>query len=187
MGELKQAAFRLFTPIFLTFIFLFAPFLHATDITLPKDTPVRVFFSPNGGCTEAIIDTISKSKTEILVQAYIFTSEPIAKALLGAHKRGVKVSVILDKKQKKNGYSPTTFFVNQGIQTYIDSVHAGAHDKVMILDQGTVFTGSFNFSKSAETHNSENVLIIKSLELAKLYRENWIKHRAHAERQVARN
>ena len=187
MGELKQAFFALSVPIILTFIFFLIPSLHAADITLPKDTPVRVFFSPNGGCTAAIIDTINKSKSEILVQAYIFTSEPIVKALLGAHKRGVKVSVILDKKQMKNGYSPTTFFVNQGIPTYIDSVHAGAHDKVMIIDQQTVITGSFNFSKSAETQNSENVLIIRSSESAGLYRENWMKHRAHSEKKEARN
>lgn len=183
MGELKQASFRLFTPIVLTFIFFLTPSLYAADITLPKDTPVRVFFSPNGGCSEAIIDTISNAKSEILVQAYILTSEPIAKALRGAHKRGVKVFVILDKKQKKNGYSPATFFVNQGIPTYIDSVHAGAHDKVMIIDQQTVITGSFNFSKSAETQNAENVLIIRSSDLAGLYRDNWMKHRGHSEKQ----
>lgn len=169
--------------ILLTLFFFSSTVIHAADITLPKDTPVRVFFSPNGGCTKAIIDTIIKAKSEILVQAYIFTSEPIAKALLDAHKRGVKVFVILDKKQRKNGYSPATFFVNQGIPTYIDSVHAGAHDKVMILDHETVITGSFNFSKSAETQNSENVLIIRSSELAGLYRDNWMKHRAHSEKQ----
>jgi phosphatidylserine/phosphatidylglycerophosphate/cardiolipin synthase-like enzyme len=183
MGELKQASFRLFTPIILTFIFLFTPSLHAADITLSKDTPVRVFFSPNGGCTDAIIDTISKAKSEILVQAYIFTSEPIAKALLNAHKRGVKVFVILDKSQKKDGYSPATFFANQGIPAYIDSNHAIAHDKVMIIDKETVITGSFNFTKSAESKNTENLLIIRSSELAGLYRENWMKHKAHTEKQ----
>ena len=182
MGELKKASFRLFTFIVLTFIFFLVPSIHAADIIIPKDTPVRVFFSPNGGCTKAIIDTISKSKSEILVQAYIFTSEPIAKALLDAHKRGVKVFVILDKSQKKNGYSSATFYANQGIPAYIDSYHARAHDKLMILDQVTVITGSFNFSKSAETQNAENVLIIRSSDLARLYRENWMKHRAHSEK-----
>ena len=77
--------------------------------------------------------------------------------------------------------------MNQGIPTYIDSVHAGTHDKVMIIDQETVITGSFNFSKSAETQNSENVLIIRSSELAGLYRENWMKHREHSEKQEAQN
>lgn len=182
MGKSKQASFALFVPFVLAISLLFIPSLHAADITLPKDTPVCVFFSPNGGCTHAIIDTIDKAKSEILVLAYIFTSEPIAKALLGAHKRGVKVFVILDKSQKKNGYSPATFFTNQGIPTYIDSMHARAHDKVMIIDKEIVITGSFNFSKSAETQNSENVLIIQSPELASLYRENWFKHRAHTDR-----
>ncbi len=181
MGEFKQASFMLFAPLVFSIIFLITPYLDAADVTLPKDTTVHVYFSPNGGCSEAIIDTISKSKSEILVQAYIFTSEPIAKALLGAHKRGVNVFVILDKSQKKEGYSPTTFFANQGIPAYIDASHARAHDKVMIIDKETVVTGSFNFSKSAESQNSENVLIIKSPELAILYRENWMKHRAHSE------
>jgi phosphatidylserine/phosphatidylglycerophosphate/cardiolipin synthase-like enzyme len=180
MGKLKLATFKLFVSL-IAIPFLFTS-VNAADIILPKDTPVHVYFSPNGGCTHAIIETISKSKSEILVQAYIFTSEPIAKALLGAHKRGVKVFVILDKNQKKNGYSSAAFFSNQGIPAYIDSNHASAHDKVMIIDKETVITGSFNFTKSGENQNAENVLIIKSSELASLYRENWMKHRAHAEK-----
>ena len=183
MGELKkQATFRSCVVFVLSISLLLAQSLDAADLILPKDTPVRVFFSPNGGCSEAIIDTINKSKSEILVQAYIFTSEPIAKALLGAYKRGVKVYVILDKSQKRNGYSPATFFANQGIPAYIDSNHARAHDKIMIIDKEIVITGSFNFSKSAETQNSENVLIIQSPELASLYRENWYKHSANSEK-----
>jgi len=184
MGKLKLATFKLSVSL-IAIPFLFAS-LNAADITLPKNTPVHVYFSPNGGCTHAIIDTINKSKSEILVQAYIFTSEPIAKALLGAHKRGVKVYVILDKSQKKDGYSPATFFANQGIPVYIDLMHARAHDKVIIVDKETVITGSFNFSKSAETQNSENVLIIKSSELASLYRENWMKHKAHADKNESK-
>jgi len=183
MGGLKQAAFTIFSLTALSFSVLLTQPLHAVDLTLPEDTPVHVYFSPNGGCTHAIIDTINKANSEILVQAYIFTSEPIAKALLGAHKRGVKVFVILDKSQKKDGYSPATFFENQGIPTYIDAMHARAHDKVMIIDKEIVITGSFNFSKAAETQNSENVLIIQSPELASLYRENWYKHRAHSDKK----
>ena len=65
--------------------------------TLP---PIEIFFSPNGGCTEAVVKEINAAKTEILVQAYSFTSVPIAKALVDAHKRGVKIQVILDKSQR---------------------------------------------------------------------------------------
>ncbi|WP_435549746.1 phospholipase D-like domain-containing protein [Desulfobacterium sp. N47] len=79
--------------------FLFSPLSttsQATDLTL-NNTPTQVYFSPKGGCTEAIISQIDKAKSEILVQGYSFTSAPIAKALLNAHKRGVKVEAILDK------------------------------------------------------------------------------------------
>ena len=113
-------------------------------------TPVQVCFSPGGGCTALIVHEIDAAKSEILVQAYSFTSAPIAAALVKAYKRGVIVKVILDKSQKKGGYSSATFLKNAGIQTYIDSAHAIAHNKIIIIDAETVITGSFNFTAAAE-------------------------------------
>jgi phosphatidylserine/phosphatidylglycerophosphate/cardiolipin synthase-like enzyme len=91
-----------------------------------------------------------------LVQAYSFTSAPIAKALLNAHKRGVKVEVILDRSQKTQKYSSATFLYNVGIPVKIDAQHTIAHNKVMIIDGETVITGSFNFTKPADENNAEN-------------------------------
>jgi phosphatidylserine/phosphatidylglycerophosphate/cardiolipin synthase-like enzyme len=51
----------------------------------------------------------------------------------------------------------------------------------MIIDENTVFTGSFNFTKSAESKNAENLLIIRSDEIAKLYIENWTNHKDHSD------
>ena len=81
----------------------------------------NVCFSPNGGCTEAIVKEINSAKSEIYVQAYSFTSAPIAKALVDAHKRGIKVEVILDKSQKGERYTEATFLTNAGIPTYMDA------------------------------------------------------------------
>jgi phosphatidylserine/phosphatidylglycerophosphate/cardiolipin synthase-like enzyme len=153
---------------------------HSTDLIL-NNTPTKILFSPNGGCTEAIIEEITNAKSEILIQAYSFTSAPIAKSLLEAHKRGVKVEAILDKSQRTANYSSATFLANSGIPTFIDAAHAIAHNKVMIIDSTTVITGSFNFTKAAEQKNAENVIIIKSEDLAKLYKENWDAHRQHSE------
>ncbi len=49
---------------------------QATDITL-NNTPAQVYFSPKGGCTDAIVKEIGKANSEILVQAYSFTSKEI--------------------------------------------------------------------------------------------------------------
>ncbi len=37
---------------------------------------IAVYFSPRGGCTEAIIDEIKNAEESVLVQAYSFTSAP---------------------------------------------------------------------------------------------------------------
>jgi phosphatidylserine/phosphatidylglycerophosphate/cardiolipin synthase-like enzyme len=140
-----------------------------------------LYFSPNGGCSDAIIKQIDEAKSTILVQAYSFTSTPIAKALLEAHKRGAKVEVILDKSQRKASYTSASFLANSRIPTFIDDVHAIAHNKVMIIDGKIVITGSFNFTKAAESKNAENLLILESPELAKIYTENWNRHRDHSE------
>jgi phosphatidylserine/phosphatidylglycerophosphate/cardiolipin synthase-like enzyme len=141
----------------------------------------EVYFSPDGGCTEAIVNEIRHAKSEIYVQAYSFTSAPIAKALVDAHKRGIKVEVILDKSQKRERYTEATFLTNAGIPTYIDSVHAIAHNKIMVIDKEFVITGSFNFTKAAEEKNAENLLILKSKELASQYLMNWTKHKNHSD------
>lgn len=154
--------------------------LNASEVVL-RNTPVQVYFSPHGQCTQAIVKEIAAARSEILVQAYSFTSAPIAKALLDAHKRGIKVSAILDKSQKKEKYTSATFLANAGVPVLIDSAHAIAHNKIIIIDRETVITGSFNFTKAAEEKNAENLLIIRSRELADKYIANWNEHRGHSE------
>jgi phosphatidylserine/phosphatidylglycerophosphate/cardiolipin synthase-like enzyme len=87
----------------------------------------------------------------------------------------------LDKSQRKEKYTSATFLANSGIPTFIDDDHAIAHNKIMIIDGGVVITGSFNFTKAAEEKNAENLLIIRSKELAGLYMSNWAKHKEHSE------
>jgi phosphatidylserine/phosphatidylglycerophosphate/cardiolipin synthase-like enzyme len=124
---------------------------------------------------------LDKAKTSILVQAYSFTSAPIAKALLNAHKRGVKVEAILDKSQKREKYSSADFLAHSGIRTLIDSAHAIAYNKVMIIDGETVITGSFNFTRAAEEKNAENLPIIRDKAFAERYTNNWQEHAQHSE------
>ena len=142
---------------------------------------IRVYFSPNGGCTDAILSQINQAKTEILLQAYSFTSQPIAQALIQAHKRGVKISAVLDKSNRGRKYSAATFLKNMGIPVFIDASHAIAHNKIMIIDNRVVITGSFNFTQAAENKNAENLLILDDLpELTRAYKENFQQHLSHA-------
>lgn len=150
---------------------------HSVD----KLPAMEVLFSPKGGCTDAVVREIENAQSTILVQAYSFTSAPIAKALADAKARGVEVAAILDDSQRTEKYSSADFLLHSGIATGIDGRHAIAHNKVMILDNRTVITGSFNFTKAAEESNAENLLIIRDTAIAELYARNWRLHAEHSE------
>jgi phosphatidylserine/phosphatidylglycerophosphate/cardiolipin synthase-like enzyme len=141
---------------------------------------VEVYFSPRGGCQEAIVSAIDAARSVVHVQAYSFTSSPIAEALLRARNRGVAVEVVMDEGQLKEGYSEIVFFYNQKVPVFTDGLHAIAHNKVMIVDGQIVITGSFNFTKSAEDSNAENLLILHSPDLAARYEQNYQHHLAHS-------
>jgi len=141
----------------------------------------QVYFSPQGGCAEAVVEALGQAKSTVLVQAYSFTSAPIAKALVEAHRRGVKVEVVRDRSQRTEKYSSATFVYNEGIPCFIDAQHAIAHNKVMVIDARTVITGSFNFTTAAEEHNAENLLVVHDAEMAARYAQNWAAHRQHSE------
>lgn len=116
-----------------------------------------------------------------MVQAYSFTSKPVAKAILDARKRGVRIDAVLDKSNVTAKYSAATFLANAGIPVLIDSSHAIAHNKIIIVDRSVLITGSFNFSKAAEEKNAENLLVIKgNQKLVDQYLRNFEHHKLHS-------
>ena len=142
---------------------------------------IEVNFQPGGGATAAIVHELSLARRTIHVQAYSFTSAPIAQALVDAHRRGVSVEAVLDKSNKTEKYSAATFLSNAGIPTYIDARHAIAHSKNIIVDGSVVMTGSFNFTKAAEEKNAETSLILRGYpDVAKKFEANFALHRSHS-------
>jgi len=163
----------------LTFLWLIL--LLGSTWALAQAGSIRVYFSPRGGCTDAILNQINRAKTEILIQAYSFTSQPIARALIQAKKRGVRIIAVLDKSNRTRKYSAATFLHNMEIPVFIDDKHAIAHNKIMIIDNRVVITGSFNFTAAAENKNAENLLILEDMpDLTRTYRDNFQHHLRHS-------
>jgi phosphatidylserine/phosphatidylglycerophosphate/cardiolipin synthase-like enzyme len=65
----------------------------------------------------------------------LFTSKAIAKALIDTEERGVKVVAILKASNQTKRYSAADFLAHEGIETYIDSQHGIAHNKIIIIDR----------------------------------------------------
>jgi phosphatidylserine/phosphatidylglycerophosphate/cardiolipin synthase-like enzyme len=139
---------------------------------LLNQTPAKVFFSPRGGAQAAVLRELSAARSSVFVQAYSFTSAPIAQALIAARQRGVKVEIIVDKGQVDHA-SKADMVSQAGCKVYVDAASGLAHNKVMAIDNETVVTGSFNFTMAAEKENRENLLILRSKALARPYLDNW--------------
>jgi len=154
------------------------------DETKPTLTPTsgqvetEAYFSPRGGCTDAIVRLIKESNKSIDVAIYSFTSKKIAKALIDAHNRGVKVRVIIDYGNGKSRYCVGPLLEDAGIEVRYKKGSGGGlmHHKYAIYDGKILSTGSFNWTGSAERRNDENLVVIKNdPELVEEFKRNFSK------------
>lgn len=161
--------------------FVLYPSLNPTWVASSTEkAQIRACFSPEGQCTKRIVSAIEGAKASILVQSYSFTSPPIAKALSDAFDKGVDVKVLIDKSQLRAKHSQLSFISQKGIPVFIDPAVGIAHNKVMIIDCRMILTGSFNWSKAADSKNAENLLFIDDPSLAQIYKKNWEQRANHA-------
>ena len=144
----------------------------STETALLSDN-IQLCFTPDEKCTPLILKEIALAKDTIYVQAYGMSSPPIVESLIEAHKRGVKVNILLDKSNLNDSWSKMQELVDSGIEVNIDKLPGIAHNKVIIIDLQKVITGSFNFTRSADTRNAENVIVIDDKVIANSYVQNW--------------
>lgn len=137
-------------------------------------THVEIYFSPEGDVAKQIVKLIENSTESIYFLAYSFTSDDIAGAMIDKARDGVRVAGVMERSQY-NANTGTEFnnLRMGGIDVLLDDNSYNMHHKVIIIDEKIVITGSYNFSRSAEEKNDENVIIIHSPEIAALFLEEF--------------
>jgi phosphatidylserine/phosphatidylglycerophosphate/cardiolipin synthase-like enzyme len=143
---------------------------------------LAIYFTPPAGGASGLIKQIDGAKKSIKVMAYGFTATNLAEALVRAKRRGVDVGLIQDEKSAQNNRETLPILLAAGIEVRSDGKHAIQHNKVMLIDDDIVITGSYNFTKSAESRNAENIMIVRSSYAAKRYADNWKSHWDHSEK-----
>jgi len=145
---------------------------------------IEICFTPGGDCVQLVERVIGQAAHQILVQAYFFTSPRIAQALIAAHNRGVVVKMLVDRSQLDKKQVQLKKLVSSGIIVLVDKVPGIAHNKVMIIDDWYVLTGSYNWTRGAEYKNAENLLLITDKNTNQVYRRNW-EQRAQQARPIS--
>jgi phosphatidylserine/phosphatidylglycerophosphate/cardiolipin synthase-like enzyme len=151
-----------------------------------EQVSVAVAFTPGDEAAHLIIELLNAAQERILIQVFSFTNRDIARALIAAQRRGVDVEVISDATEShRYAHGALALLATSGVPVYIDEEHASAHNKVMVIDEGTadaaVITGSYNFTYAAQTRNAENLLLLRGgTRITRSFADNWRLHRAHS-------
>lgn len=136
---------------------------------------IKVYFSPSMEVLEAIIDVLESAENTIDACVYTFTNRKIAYALVRAHRKGVRIRVIIDKRSNESQYTKSGFLRANGIDIKIMSGLKASgprdwdglmHHKFAVIDDKILLTGSLNWTASAISKNHENLLIMKDCSIA---------------------
>ena len=143
---------------------------------LVGDTLLEVYFSPDDGVEEHILEFIDNAGESIYFMAYSFTSDQIRQSIIESSLKGISVKGVMDEGQAvSNDGGEYDSLIQAGIDVRKDGISGLMHNKVIIIDRSIVITGSYNFSKSAEISNDENVIVIHNPEISELFLEEFEK------------
>lgn len=138
---------------------------------------VRAYFSPDGGAMKALSEEIRGARRTLDVALYMLTAPRLAWDVVSAHKRGVKVRVVLDSRMAGRSWSEAKTLEKAGVEVHRLYLRKGSgdasdpqfHHKFCVVDGRTVVTGSFNWTVMADRSNYENLLVVHDAALAAQY------------------
>lgn len=129
-------------------------------VTLSDGTQIFTYFSPDNDILSSLVKEIESAKKSIHFMAFSFTEDTLGSAMRDRFESRIDIQGVFEKRQISQ-YSEYEQMKATGMSVIQDRNKGTMHHKVIVIDEETVITGSYNFSKNAEERNSENLLIIK--------------------------
>ena len=148
-------------------------------VTLRDGTVVENYFATHDKVASHVIDAVDASTRSLHFLAFSFTHDGISKAMLTRARANVEVKGVFEKSETHNNYSEFARMGKAGppVEVYTDGnpphEHHLLHHKVIVIDGKKTIAGSFNFSTNADKSNDENLVIIHSPEVSKLFEEEF--------------
>ena len=119
----------------------------------------HAYFSPGDTCLNAIIASIKSAKSSLKICVFTISDDRITRAILRAHRSGIQVKILTDNEKLYDKGSDIRELKQAGIPVRVDNTANHMHHKFAILDNQTVLTGSYNWTRSAALYNHENLII----------------------------
>jgi hypothetical protein len=142
----------------------------------PKPVICECYFFPNPSNEQRVVNMFRTCKKTLDLAIFTFTRDSIAQAILEAHQRGVKIRCIGDDGNSKVKGSDVRLLASIGIPCKTDNnLRFHMHNKMAIIDNSVVITGSFNWTSQAVNKNQDNILFIEDKNIAGQYTEYYNK------------
>ncbi|HZJ21970.1 MAG TPA: phospholipase D-like domain-containing protein [Anaerolineales bacterium] len=132
-----------------------------------------IFTSEDPALEDAIIPIVNSATRTIRFLAFSYTDYPLANAMIQRSQNGVNVAGVFDKTQSGGQGAEIGTLLCAQVPVRQDGNPQFMHNKIIVVDERYVITGSLNYSTSAETSNDENVIIIDNPDIAKLYMQDF--------------
>ena len=150
----------------------------------PQGTVCQAFFSPDDDVQNLLIQLINNEQKSIKTAIFSFTDGDIAHALINAHKRGVTVEIITDISSIRDKFNKIELLKKFGVVIYVYNprtltiLNNIMHHKFVLFGKNVggkslLWTGSFNFTKSAKINNQENIVILDQIHLINRYNNQF--------------
>lgn len=152
---------------------------------------INAYFSPEDKIKYKLINLIKHEKKSLSIAIYTITDKEIAQSIINAYLRDIKVEIVADKSYGSSTYSKIPMLANKRIPIWIyqapesllgenNKLNILMHNKFIIFgknidNRSLVWTGSFNFTKSANSFNQENVIITDNSKVVDQFKNNFNK------------
>lgn len=152
-----------------------APSTKNNQWAILDGTPLQILFSAEDDAVDSLIAILNDAQVSIRFLAFSFTDYPMAQAMMARAQAGVDVQGIFETFGSNSPRAELKTLWCAGLPVRQDGNSSFLHDKVIIVDNSIVVTGSLNFSSSADEENEENVVILDNPEIAALYLQEYQK------------
>ncbi|MEA1964479.1 MAG: phospholipase D-like domain-containing protein [Candidatus Aerophobetes bacterium] len=142
-------------------------------VIFPEGSSYIAYFSPQDHLYPHLIYLIKKAKTSIYAAFYKIELKEVARALVEAHKRGVKVKIFADDLTSEDEDSQFSYLKSFGLIRKDGDPESFMHHKFCLIDEELVWAGSFNPTPSGSLRENNNVVVIKSSPLTSHFIEEF--------------
>lgn len=137
---------------------------------------VETYFDPDDDLEQRVVAEIRGARRSVWIQAYKFGSEAIVETILQRKRETPELDIrlALDAREaaaardKKQGRLLERIRAAGGQIGYVADADK-AHSKFIVIDSEIVLTGSFNFKQHLDRVQRDNVVVIRSQEVARTY------------------